>query len=101
MPSISESSESKCIWEFLKCCCGFTLCVHYSSLSPLHTGIHYILAEFLSPLRFPKVTTNTIVSLEVQSVNYLELTPIQLKEMLPVNVLGTEFRNILFKVQAH
>lgn len=44
---------------------------------------------------------NTIVNFEAQSVNYLELTAIQLKEMLPVNVLGTEFRHILFKVQAH
>lgn len=44
---------------------------------------------------------NTIVNPEAQLVNYLELTAIQLKEMLPINVLGTEFRNILFKVQAH
>lgn len=42
-----------------------------------------------------------MVNLEAQPVNYLELSAIQLKEMLPINVLGTEFRNILFKVQAH
>lgn len=47
------------------------------------------------------MTKNTLVHLEAQSVSYLELTAIQLKEMLPINVLGTEFGNILFKVQAH
>jgi len=78
-----------------------SLCLLFWSITTPHTGILCFLAEFFVPLRLPKVTINTTASLEVQSVNYLELTPIQLQEMLPINVLDTEFGNVLLEVQAH
>lgn len=101
MPCISEASESNCIWEFLKVLLWlYTVCLLFWPIMTPCTRICCFLDEFLLTLRWCKVTKNTTVNLEVQSVNYLELTAIQLKEMLPINVLGTEFRNILFKVQA-
>lgn len=98
MPPVSGASEPTCTCNFSECCCSFLLLVYYSSLSPLHrwgpllSGF-FLFSEFLLPLS--PVTINNTES------SYLELTPIQLKKMLPVNVLGTELRHILFKVEAH
>lgn len=102
MPCISEASESKHIWEFLKVLLQlYTFCLLFWPITAPCTRICCFLDEFLLSLRWCRLMKNTIVNLEAQSVNYLELSAIQLKEMLPINVLGTEFRNILFKVQAH
>jgi len=75
------------------------LCILLKSIIIPHTEALCFLAELLIPRS--QVTINNIVNLAFRSVSYLKLTPIQLKEMLPINVLGAEFRNVLFEVQAH
>lgn len=76
------------------------LCILLKSIIIPHTEALCFLAELLIPRS--QVTINNIVNLAFRSVlAYLKLTPIQLKEMLPINVLGAEFRNVLFEVQAH